>query len=506
MRDTLRCFTVAAVCLVFTGCAVGPDYAAPATETPAEWQLADDAQLSTAAADNPAWWTTFNDPSLNAVIERARSQNLSLRVAGLRILESRAVLGVSRGQRFPQQQAVGGELAAIEISENAPNASLADQSYNNATISFDLTWELDFWGRFRRGIEAAEAFLERDMANYADVLVLLTAETAQTYISIRLLEERLRLARANEASQARALEIATVLFENGATTELDVAQAKTILGSTRATIPNLEAGLRQAKNGLAVLLGEPPGAVDSLVGNPASIPSAPVNVTIGIPAELLRRRPDIRAAERQLAAQSALIGVAAADLYPRFGLAGSVGFQSSDASSPLSGETELSDLFKSESMNGFLGPFVSWNVLNYGRIKNNIRIEDARFQQLLVDYQNTVLTALAEGDNAIVAFLNAKKQAEFLSYSAEAAARSVELASIQYREGSTDFNRVVIALQSAIQQQDQLAQAQGAIAANLVALYRALGGGWQNFGDNYVPEDVKQQMLERTKYWRGVLE
>lgn len=506
MSECVRNTAAAMICLVLSGCAVGPDYEAPTPDTPSGWQLADDAKLSTAAADDAEWWRTFGDPALDAVVERARSQNLSLRIAGLRILESRALLGISKGQLFPQQQQVNGELTAIEISENAPNAALADQSYNNATLSFDLTWELDFWGRFRRGIESAEAFLERDMANYADVLVLLTAETAQTYISIRLLEERLRLARANEAAQARALEISTVLFENGATTELDVAQARTILGSTRATIPSLESGLRQTKNALAVLLGETPGAVDSLIANPAGIPSVPATVAVGIPAELLRRRPDIRAAERQLAAQSGQIGVAAADLYPRFGLAGSVGFQSSDASSPLAGETDLNDIFASESTNGFLGPFVSWNVLNYGRIRNNVRVEDARFQQLLIDYRNTVLTALAESDNAIVAFLNAKKQKEHLAYSADAAQRSVELATIQYREGETDFNRVVAALQSAILQQDQLAQSQGAIATNLVTLYRALGGGWQSFGGDYVPEEVEREMLERTKYWRGVLE
>ena len=506
MSKTLRGALCIAAAATLGGCAVGPDYVAPETETPGEWQLADDPGLSTAAADHAEWWTSFNDPTLNTLVERARTQNLSLRAAGLRILESRAFLGIAEGQRFPQQQQVNADVTRIEVSDNAPNAGLADRSYNRATVALDLTWEADFWGRFRRGIEAADAILDQDMANYADVLVLLSAETAQNYISVRLLEERLRLARANEASQARALEIASVLFENGATTELDVTQAQTILGSTRASLPILEARLRQSQNALALLVGEAPGAVDSLLGERSGIPTAPASVTVGIPAELLRRRPDIRVAERQLAAQSALIGVAAADLYPRLGLAGSVGFQSSDASSPLTGSSELEDLFKSESLNGFLGPFVSWNVLNYGRLKNNIRVEDARFQQLLANYQNTVLTALAESDNAIVQFLNEKKRQEFLVYSSDAAVRSVELANIQYREGETDFNRVVAALQAAIQQQDQLAQSQGAIATNLVTLYRALGGGWQSFGGEYVPEDIRQQMLERTKYWRGVLD
>ena len=506
MTKCMRGALTIAASLAIAGCAVGPDYTAPEIETPSEWQFASDAQLANDAADHAEWWTSFNDPALNTLIEHARSQNLSLRIAGLRILESRALLGIAEGQRFPQQQQINGDITAIEVSENAPNASLADRSYTRATVGLDVSWEADFWGRFKRGIEAADALLDTDVANFADALVLLSAETAQSYISVRLLQERVRLAHANEASQARALEIASVLFDNGATTELDVTQAKTILGATRASIPALEATLRQSENALAVLLGEPPGAIDALIGESAGIPSAPATVTVGIPAELLRRRPDVRAAERQLAAQSALIGVAAADLYPRLGLAGSVGFQSSDASSLVAGSSELGDLFKSESVNGFLGPFVSWNLFNYGRIKNNIRVEDARFQQLLINYQNTVLSALAESDTAIVAFLNAKKQEEFLAYSADAAVRSVELAGIQYREGETDFNRVVSALQAAILQQDQLAQSQGAIASNLVTLYRALGGGWQSFGENYVPDDVRQQMLERTKYWRGVLD
>lgn len=505
MRQFLRAACLVPLLTVISACAVGPDYEPPAAETPGDWQLADDAQLSTGAADDAEWWTNFNDPALDAVVERARSENLSLRIAGLRILESRAILGISKGQRWPQQQQINADITRVDISENAPNAALGDRNFTDAAVTFDLTWELDFWGRFRRGIETAEALLEADMANFADALVLLTSETASTYISVRLFEERLRLARANETTQVRALEIATVLFDNGATTELDVTQARTILGVTRAVIPKLETQLRQSKNALAVLLGEPPGAVDSMLASSIGIPEAPPEITVGIPAELLRRRPDIQVAERTLAAQSALIGVAASDLYPRLGLAGSVGFRSSDASSIL-GSSELSDLFNSESTTGFLGPFMSWNVLNYGRIKNNIRIEDARFQQLLVSYQNTVLTALAESDNAIVAFLNAKIEAEHLAYSAEAAQRSVDLSAIQYREGQTDFNRVVAALESAIASQDALAQAQGAIAGNLVQLYRALGGGWQSFGDNYVPEEVQQEMLQRTNYWNGVLE
>ncbi len=500
---TVAMSTLLALC---AGCALGPDYQTPQIDTPDQWQQSTAAQLSTAAADDAQWWQSFNDETLNTVIERARNQNLSLQIAGLRVLEARSILGIAEGSRYPQLQQLNASVVDVQISENAANISLADQKFEEAALSLDVAWEADFWGRFRRSIESAEAALESDMANYADILVLFTAETAQTYILIRLLEERIALAVANEVIQTRAFEIATVNFENGATTELDVAEASTILGDTRAQIPILGAELRKALNALAVLLGEVPGALDALIGQPTGIPTAPPTVTVGIPAELMRRRPDVIAAERQLAAQSAQIGVATTDLYPRFSLVGSVGFQSSDSDITAIGSSEISDLFDSESSTGFLGPFVSWNILNYGRIKNNIRIQDVRFQQLLFNYQNTVLNALAESNNAIVSYLAAQQQAEFLTFSANAAIRAVDLSLLQYQEGTTDFNRVLAALQASIQQQDRLARSRGSIASNLVFLYRALGGGWQNYSGDYVNDDVKDQMLERTKYWRGIIE
>ncbi len=291
------------------GCALGPDYQTPEMFTPDQWQLSTDAQISTEAADDAEWWRTFNDEALNTVIDRARNQNLTLQVVGLRVLEARSILGIAEGLQYPQLQQLNVSVVGVQISENAANISLADQNFDDAALSLDMAWEADFWGRFRRGIESAEAALEADMANYADALVLFTAETAQTYILVRLLEERLTLAIANEIIQNRAFDIATVNFENGATTELDVAEASTILGDTRATIPVLGAELRKALNALAVLLGETPGAVDALVSQPTGIPVAPDTVTVGIPAELLRRRPDVISAERQLAAQSAQIGV-----------------------------------------------------------------------------------------------------------------------------------------------------------------------------------------------------
>ncbi len=505
----LRIYRLISVLLssaVLQSCLVGPDYSAPDPATPQSLLDNEEREQLADATVDLAWWESFDDPGLNTFIQRMRAQNLSLRVAGLRILESRATLGLAEAQLYPFSQVNAG-LNRIDISQNSANGAFGDSSFTDASVSFDSRWEIDFWGRFRRDIEAAEALLERDMAQFADALVLVTAETARAYTTVRILEERLRLAQANEATQARALEIATVRFDNGATTELDVAQAGSILGATRAAIPALEASLVQAKNALAVLLNQTYPEIDALLSDNTGIPVTPQNITVGIPADLLRRRPDVQVAERNLAAQSAGIGVAMSELYPHIGLNGSLGFQSSDAANPFGGASpEVDDLFDSDSSTSAFGPFLSWNVLNFNRITNNIRVQDARFQQLLVIYRDTVISALAETDSAIAAFDKAIDQADFLASSADAAARSVELATIQYQEGQTDFNRVAAALEAANAQQDRLAQAQGAIALNLISLYRALGGGWQNFGDDYVPEDVRQELLQRTNYWQGVLE
>ena len=498
--------SVLTLCAALSACLVGPDYNAPDPQTPQVLPSAEESGDFEQDAVDIVWWESFGDPGLNTFIQRMRAQNLSLRVAGLRILESRATLGLAEAQLYPFSQVNAG-LNRVDISQNSANGAFGDNSFADASVSFDSTWEIDFWGRFRRDIEAAEALLERDMAQFADAVVLVTAETARAYITVRILEERLRLALANEATQARALEIATVRFENGATTELDVAQAGSILGATQATIPALEASLVQAKNGLAVLLNQTYPEIDALLNESAGIPVVPEEIAVGIPADLLRRRPDVQVAERNLAAQSAGIGVAMSELYPHIGLNGSLGFQSSDASNPFGGPSpDVDDLFDSDSSTGAIGPFLSWNVLNFNRITNNIRVQDARFQQLLVLYRDTVISALAETDNAIAAFDKAIDQAEFLTFSANAASRSVELASIQYQEGQINFNRVAAALEAANAQQDRLAQAQGAIALNLISLYRALGGGWQNFGDDYVPQDIRQELLQRTNYWQGVLD
>ena len=494
--------------LLVIGCtSVGPEYEPPESPVSQEyrWIDIDAPRVTDNSADLAQWWTVFGDPLLNSLVDMAYQQNLPLRVAGLRILESRANLGIALGSKYPQSQQINGGAAKVKLSDNELAGQVVNSDFKVADVSFDLGWEIDFWGRFRDLVRSEQAQLDASIADYDDVMVTLAAEVARSYVLMRTTEERLALAKANVDTQQDALRIADVRFQNGQVTELDVQQARVVLSNTRSAIPSLESQLRQSKLALAVLLGRTPQDMENLLKGTAAIPAAPPEVSMGLPAELLRRRPDVRRAERQLAAQSARIGLAITDLYPRFGLAGSVGFRTSDI---VTGNG-LGDLFDSDNVSGFLGPFFSWNVLNYGRIKNNIRAQDARFQQLLVGYQNTVLSALAETEAAIVAYLKAQDQARFLGESVVAAQRSVELSLIQYREGTTDFNRVINTLDALVDQQDAFSATTGDAATNLIAMYKALGGGYRAGSlrevEEYVADEDKIELRSRTKYWRKEL-
>lgn len=476
-----RCEAVVtgALLLLLCGCAtVGPDYVKPAAPEPATW-VEQDERIKSESADLSAWWKTFNDPVLDGLVETAYEQNLSLQIAGIRILEARAQLGIAVGNLSPQQQSLGGTFTRGELSENTPNTfSALDFAYNDLAVDFSAAWELDLWGKFRRGVESSTAVLEGSIANYDDVLVSLTADVARSYILVRTFEARLDVAEANVALQEQTLRIANAQFEGGLVTELDVLQARNLLYATKASIPPLEAGRLQSQNALATLLGVLPDQVEGLLGDPSPIPSAPLEVAVGIPAELLRRRPDIRFAERQVAAQSAQIGVAKADLYPHFSLFGSIGLQTSDAQS-IGGGPGIGDLFKSSSFQWFAGPSFSWDNFNYGRIKNRVRVEDARFQQLEVNYQNTVLSAVQEVEDGLSGFVQANNAREFYLEAVKASERAVNISLAQYREGLVDYQRVLDAQRTLASFQDLLVSTTGAVATNLVAAYRALGGGWE---------------------------
>jgi NodT family efflux transporter outer membrane factor (OMF) lipoprotein len=328
---------------------------------------------------------------------------------------------------------------------------------------------------------------------------------ARTYFDIRTFEQRLVFAKQNVRLQKNSMDIAAARFQFGAESELDVSQAKALLKQTQATIPPLEASLRQAKNALAILLGILPTEVQDVLGPPKPIPTAPIEVAVGIPAELLRRRPDIRLAEFQAAAQSAQIGIAKADLYPSFSLVGSIGLQSSDKGGVLSNNANFSDLFTSGGITYFIGPNFQWPIFNYGRLKNNVRVQDARFQQLVVNYQNTVLRAFQDVEDATVGFLRTQEQAGFLSESVEQYRRSAELSLLQYSEGLTTYQRVIDSQRNLTQQEDAFASATGSVGTNLIALYKALGGGWElRLGKDFVPEQTKEEMRQRTD-WGNLL-
>ena len=328
----------------------------------------------------------------------------------------------------------------------------------------------------------------------------LTADAASAYVQIRTLQKRLDIARQNIETQKESLQIAEVKYKGGLTTERDVEQAKTVLFNTQSTVPTLELQLRQEKNALSVLLGLPPGNLEDLLLGASDIPAPPPQVAVGIPADLLRRRPDVRSAELQAAAQCAQIGVAKAELFPAFSLTGTFGFLSTDVST-----FKLSDMADWRSRVSSVGPSFQWNILNYGRITNKVRLQDARFQELLVGYQNTVLQAQREVENSLAGFLRTQENAEFLAQTASAAKRSLDLAVLQYRAGSADFTTVLAAQQSLLTAQDSFASAMGSISVNLVGLYRALGGGWQiREGQDVVSPEVRELMAKRTN-WGNLL-
>ncbi|WP_244226924.1 efflux transporter outer membrane subunit [Corallococcus aberystwythensis] len=485
------------------GCTVGPDFKRPDVNVAKEWRTQGDPRLSKQAEVDSQWWKSFGDPSLDRLVETAYRQNLPLQIAGLRIVEARAQLAILTGRQYPQVQVATGSAAAVGRSENSAAANLLDltnlgdldRHYLEYQLGFDALWEVDFWGKYRRGVESGTAGLLASVADYQSSLVSLTAEVARTYVLVRTYEVLIEQARENVRIQEEGFHIAEARFSNGATSELDMTQAATLLESTRATIPQLEGGLEQARNALSTLLGQPSGAVEALLAGPKRIPVAPATVAVGMPAEILRRRPDVRSAELFAAAQCARIGIAEAELYPSFSLFGTIGLQASTSGASSGNLFSLGSLFYS------VGPRIVFPFLNYGRLKNGVRVEDARFQQLLVNYRNTVLKAGQEVEDSLTGFVNAQKAMAFHQAAVKAAQRSVELSAVQYREGAVDYQRVLDAQRSLLEQQNNLAQTSSSIATNLVALYKALGGGWEVRRDQpVVPEPMQAEMEQRTNW------
>jgi NodT family efflux transporter outer membrane factor (OMF) lipoprotein len=481
--------------LLLTACMkVGPDYVRPNVAIEQNWQEAQNARLKSGPSDYKNWWSVFKDPVLNELIERSYRDNLTLRIAGVRVLQSRARLGIIVGDFYPQTQNANG---ALQYNRSSSSASFSGGvSYTQSDIGIAAGWELDFWGRFRRAIESADAAWLSSIANYDNTLVTLTADVASTYILIRTLEKRIAIARENAMAQEEIMRIVNTRFQHGTVSQLDVEQATTALKNTLALVPSLEAQLRQAMDALCILLGLPPGSLNYLLAEPSAIPVSPPEVVVGIPVDLLRRRPDIRNIENLAAAQCAQIGVAKADYYPAFSLNGIFGFLSTDVK-----PSSLSDLFKWSSRYYQTGPVFQWNLFNYGRISNNVRLQDAFFQEMLITYQNAVLTAQRDVEDNLIAFLMAQERADLLASSAAAARKALDIAYLQYKEGTKDFTTVMLAQQTLLTEQDNLASTLGNQATNLVGVYRSLGGGWEwREGRDILPPDMKKDMARRTDW------
>ncbi len=493
---------------LLVGCApVGPDFVRPNSPVVKEWIEVNSPSvgasgLTSRSAPVVKWWETFNDPTLNRLINEAYAQNLDLQVAGARVLQARAQLGIAFGELYPQSQAIGASIERRQVSENlGPIADIReiiplDTEFSTSQAGFDAQWELDVWGQQRRGVQAARSNLALQVANYDDALVTLTGDVAALYVNIRALQESLAVARDNIQLQQESADLTQLRFNNGVTTELDVQESTALLNNTKALVPALESDLQQTKNALAVLLGTTPSRMTSLLGNSGRIPSARSNVAVGVPAELLRRRPDVRAAELAAATQSAQVGIAIADLYPQFILSGSIGVQASGGR----------DLFTSASSTGLANAGVVWNVLNYGRIKNNVRAQDAAYQALIANYQNTVLTAYSEVESAMVAYTQSRKQVRFYENSVAASRRAAEIAVDQYRDGIVDYSRILNTQTALLNSQANLIEARQQVSSNLVAVYKGLGGGWQiRQTQEFLPETVLAEMAYRTD-WGDLLE
>ncbi len=463
-----------ALFLATASCTVGPDYRPPKVAVAPAWLEAWSAGSDNRPVDLSRWWTEFNDPILNSLVDRAVKANLDLAVAQARILEARAELGATGAAYWPTLD-VSGSYSNIRTSENAFAAGkVAPQGggsleQNLYRAGFDSSWEIDVFGGTRRRVEAAQATVDAAVEDQRSVLVTLLGDVARNFIDVRALQRRLTIARDNLRAQQDLLDLTKIRFDAGLASDLDVAQAEGQAQTTSAQIPALESALTTTVYRLDVLLGAQPGLLWSELAAPALIPALPPQAQVGMPVELLRRRPDIRRAERQLAAATAQVGAATADLYPKFSLAGSFGLQSISASDWLVGRSRFWSV----------GPTITWPVFDAGKIRANIDIRNAQQEQALRLYEKSVLTGLADVESALVNY--GKEQARYRSLleAVSANQRALRMAQDLYTQGLVAFLNVLDAQRSVFASETDLAQSEANMAANLVALYKALGGGWE---------------------------
>ena len=480
MGFSLLFATPCAIALIIGGCTVGPDYRTPATTMPDAWGELGESGAATGPATRPIsaspvvqWWKTFEDPELNTLVERAVAANRDLRRARARVREARAQRDVVRADLFPKANVDASYSNSRFSNGNTGSATsgnfggLGDQNLYQA--GFDASWEIDVFGGVRRSVEAANYDLAAAIEDQRDIVISLLAEVARNYVDLRGFQRQLTIAQENLQAQQQTLELTQNRLKAGVATDLDLARAQAQVSTTASQIPTLEASARQSIHRLGTLLGSDPMSLSKDLSPTKPIPRPPPALPVGVPSELLRRRPDIRRAERQLAATNARIGVATADLFPKFSLTGSLGLQSSKISNLL----EYSSRFYS------IGPSISWPIFDAGRIRANIRVQNAREEQAVATYEQAVLTALQEVEDALVNYTREEARRRTLADAAEANRRAVQLANQLYAAGRTDFLSVLQAQRDLFASQDALVQSNRTVSTNLVTLYKALGGGWE---------------------------
>jgi len=518
--------------VLFCGCTVGPEHRTPPVATPATWSgvktnipATQPSVPTTCPAKLGEWWKSLNDPMLNSLIEQAMASNLDLRIATARVREARAQRGVVAADLWPQLNAnashtyrggsqnagpktSGGLGPGKQLRNTAVNAALqgitsgqavapatpagivgqalsdavneqlqgqgvrASRDQNLFQLGFDASWEIDIFGGNRLAVEAATADLAATVENRRDVLISLLSDVAANYVQLRGTQRRLAIARENIRAQKDTLELTLTRFKAGFTSELDVAQAQSQLAGTESQVPLLESLIKQYIYKLSILLGQPPAALLATLEKQSPLPIIPSQVPVGLPSDLLRRRPDIRSAERQLAAATARVGAATADLFPRFFLTGSVGPQS----------RTINHLFDQKSLAWSVGPQITWPVFDGWRIRSNIEIQNAQQEQAVALYEKTVLTAFQDVENALVAYTHEQVRYRSLDQAVQASQRSTDLSQELYARGMTGFLNVLESQRALYASQDQLVQSETSVVMNLLALYKSLGGGWEDLG------------------------
>ena len=453
---------------IHNGFKVGPNYCPPPGPVAGHWLESCKHPLLDQSQDLSRWWCVFADPTLNQLIAHSYRQNVTVREAAFRIKQAQAQLGIARGDLFPQSQTLSGSYTRSQISTAAAGGVGFPAVADTWNVSAGLAWQLDFWGQFRRAIEAARANLDAQVAGYDEVVVTLLSNVASDYVEIRTDQRRIVVLEDNLKLEREILRVVQNRFNAGRVGELDLDQAKTNVDQIAAQIPPVREDLRQTNARLCVLLGIPPEDLVCCMGE-APIPTAPPEVAIGIPCQLLTRRPDVRIAERLAAQQSAEIGVAIAEAYPMVSITGNFGWQSN----------KLGTLFTPAAFQGNVGPSFQWNILNYGRILNNDRAQQASFNALVAAYQQTVLQAQSDVESGLAAFMESQEATKLLTRSVDDAQRAVNVALNQYQVGRTDFITLSTVALTLVQQQSLLAQAQGNIALGLIQTYLGLGGGWE---------------------------